>query len=121
MDVQALHLIAADLTVAVGAVLQASTGLGAGLLIVPVLALIDLNFVPGPVIFASLVLSSWMTYTGWTDIRRIHLQTVSAGLLMGMLVGFVGLSLLPPSRLGLLFGVLVLLAVAISACGLTCD
>ena len=55
--------IASALAITLG-VLQASTGLGAGLIVVPLLALISFELVPGPVIFASVILSSLMTYAG---------------------------------------------------------
>lgn len=118
MDVTFLDGLTADLVITLGAVLQASTGLGAGLLVVPLLALINLDLVPGPVIFASLALSGLMTYRGRDDIKRDHLHTVGAGLVAGMLGGMMSLAHLAPSSLGLLFGSLILLAVLLTALGL---
>ena len=81
MNVTLLDFIAAGLVIALGSTLQASTGLGAGLIVVPLLALIHLEFVPGPVIFASLGLSLLMTLVGRDAIKRVHLHTVSIGLI----------------------------------------
>jgi len=105
----------ATLTVALGAVVQAATGLGAGLLVVPLLALIHLQLVPGPVIFASLALSVTMTLQGRAHIERAYLGTVLSGLLLGTLVTGGFLSVLPLASLGMVFGLLILLAVVLSA------
>jgi uncharacterized protein len=118
MDVTLLDFIAAGLVIALGATLQASTGFGAGLIVVPLLALIHLEFVPGPVIFASLGLSLLMTLVGRDAINRVHLHTVSIGLIIGMLIGAVSLTQLGADRLGAMFGLLILLAVLVTALGI---
>ncbi|MGH8531229.1 MAG: TSUP family transporter [Gammaproteobacteria bacterium] len=117
MEFTLYRFAATVIIITIGAVLQASTGFGAGLVVVPLLALISLDLVPGPVIFASLMLSSLMTYTGRRDIKRAHLREVIVGLLIGMVAGIVSLSLLPQAKLGLAFGMLVLLAVLVSWLG----
>ncbi|MBA2251772.1 MAG: sulfite exporter TauE/SafE family protein [Nitrospirales bacterium] len=118
MDVTLLDFIAAGFVIALGATLQAATGLGAGLIVVPLLALIHLEFVPGPVIFASFGLSLLMTLVGRDAINRVHLHTVSIGLILGMLIGAVSLSRLAPDHLGAMFGLLILLAVFLTALGI---
>jgi uncharacterized protein len=100
-----------------GAVLQAATGLGAGLIIVPLLALISLEFVPGPLIFASLALSCLMAWRGRDEISFADMRLLLAGLGAGILAGAASLSAIPVKSAGLVFGVLVLLAVAITAIG----
>jgi uncharacterized protein len=85
---------------------------------VPLLALIHLEFVPGPVIFASLGLSLLMTLVGRDAINRVHLRTVSIGLIIRMLIGAVSLSRLAPQHLGAMFGLLILLAVFLTALGI---
>src|SRR5690348_10415595 len=57
IDLRVVDFVAANAAVLLGAILQASTGLGAGLIIVPLLALVSLDFVPGPVVLASVALS----------------------------------------------------------------
>jgi uncharacterized membrane protein YfcA len=44
------ELAAATLVVALGSVVQAISGVGAGFLIVPLLAWIDVGLIPGPVV-----------------------------------------------------------------------
>jgi uncharacterized protein len=117
MDATLLDFLAAGLVICLGSTLQASTGFGAGLVVVPLLALIHLEFVPGPVIFASLGLSLLMTLVGRRAINRMHLHTVSVGLIIGMLIGAVSLSRLAPDHLGTMFGALILLAVFLTTLG----
>ena len=117
MEPTIANVAASTLAITTGAVLQASTGLGAGLVVVPLLALISFDLVPGPVIFASLALSSVMAYAGRRHIAWSHLDKVLWGLSVGMLAGILGLSFLPPSRIGLVFGALILLATVVSVLG----
>jgi len=46
-------LVLATLVMAIGAALQAAVGLGMALFVVPLLALIDVRLIPGPVLLAS--------------------------------------------------------------------
>lgn len=119
MEFTFLHILAAFFVIALGTILQASTGLGAGLLVVPLLALIHLELVPGPVMFASLTLSSAMTYAGRRAIKRQHLLSVTFGLLAGMLMGIFSVTRFATSDLGPIFGVLILVAVMLTASGVT--
>ena len=78
MDLSFSAFIASVLVITLGSVLQTSTGLGAGLVVVPLLALISFELLPGPIIFASMSLSSLMTYAGRHHIKRAHLDKVLA-------------------------------------------
>lgn len=118
MDLSLIHFALSTLTVMFGAVLQAATGLGGSLLVVPLLALIDAKLIPGPVIFASLALSSIMAYRGRDRIRSGGLGSVLAGLATGTMLGVLSLSAIPLERAGLAFGMLVFSAVLISSLGL---
>lgn len=115
LTVASLALCAGVITL--GAILQASTGLGAGLVIVPLLGLISLELIPGPVIFASLALSTLMAWRGRRHIRFLNMRALVAGLVAGTVLGAIGLSAVPLDRAGVLFGALVLLAIAITAAG----
>lgn len=117
MDFTAANLVASTCAIALGAVLQASTGLGAGLVIVPLLALISLELIPGPLIFASLSLSSLMAVQGRDNIDFSNVRPIMAGLIAGTALGTLSISAVPLDRAGILFGALVLLAVAITAAG----
>jgi uncharacterized membrane protein YfcA len=114
MELLILNLIIISLIVCFGSVLQASTGFGVGLIIVPLLALVDLSYVPGPVIFGSLALSSLMTLAGRHHIDSDNLPWISIGLIIGSVIGAQALSYIPHNLSGVLFGSLIIIAIALS-------
>jgi uncharacterized membrane protein YfcA len=109
-----IDFVAANAAVLLGAILQASTGLGAGLIIVPLLALVSLDFVPGPVVLASIALSGIMAIRGRREIQIAGLGLLAVFLFLGVVVGALSISAIPPQRAGIAFGTLVLIAVGIS-------
>ena len=117
MSVEWAGIVVANGILAAGSVLQAATGLGAGLIVVPLLALISLEFVPGPVILAVLALGWLMAWRGRAEIAYTGMPVLLGGLLVGMVLGGAILSYLPADRLGVMFGVLILLAVVVSTSG----
>jgi hypothetical protein len=117
MTVSAPGLAAAAAVIAIGAVLQAATGMGTGILIVPLLALIDLNLVPGPAVMASMALSLPMAWRGRRHIAYDDLKPLMAGLLGGCSVGALGLASIPAERVGIAFALVILLTVAVTSMG----
>ena len=115
MQITTTSMLAANIAVMLGAILQASTGLGAGLIIVPLLALVSLVFVPGPLVLASMVLSGLMAYQGRREIDVRGLPWLLAFLFAGVVLGALSIAAIPAKRAGVAFGVLVLIAVAVSA------
>ncbi len=109
-----LHFLLAIAFVALGSVLQAATGLGAGLIVIPLLTFISIQFVPGPYLFGSLALSAAMAWAGRRDIERKHLLPVLSGVLGGSVVAAFLMAGLPLKTLGLVFGVLIIAMVVIS-------
>ena len=114
MSIFYINLIIATLAVVFASVMQASTGLGVGLLLVPLLALIDINYVPGPVILASAVLSFMMMIKEKDHLDVTNIQWVLLGIAFGSLIGVLTLSRVPLELLGVLFGALIVLAVGLS-------
>jgi len=112
-----LSLALAAMVIAVGAVLQAATGMGTGILIVPLLALIDLQLVPGPAVMASMALSLPMAWRGRRHIAYDDLRPLMAGLLAGCGVGALGLASIPAGRVGIAFAIVILVTVAVTSVG----
>jgi uncharacterized membrane protein YfcA len=108
---------AATLAVIAGSVIQVASGVGGGFIIVPLLAWIDLGLVPGPLVFASLSLSSLMALREWHAVSWRHIPVILGGLLPGSLFGAWVLISLPPAGLGIVFGTVILLAIIVTALG----
>ena len=102
------------LAVCFGSLVQSVTGLGAGLIIVPLLALISYDLSPGPIRFASLALTTVMAYRGRHEIKYSNLKLVITGILTGSIIASICLSVIPVTKIGLTFGVLILIAVLLS-------
>lgn len=117
MSLGLLDLAITTGVIAVGAVLQAATGMGTGILIVPLLALIDLSLVPGPAVMASMALSLPMALSGRRHIAYDDLKPLLSGLVAGCAVGALGLTAIPPERVGIAFALAILAAVAITSVG----
>lgn len=117
MSLGLLDLVVTTGVIAVGAVLQAATGMGTGILIVPLLALIDLALVPGPAVMASMALSLPMALSGRRHIAYDDLKPLLSGLVAGCAVGALGLTAIPPDRVGIAFALAILAAVAITSAG----
>ena len=114
MDWNLLNISLALGSVFLGSLLQSATGLGAGLVMAPLLAFISFTLVPGPMIFGSIALSLVMTVRGWRNVDFDQLAPLIAGLLAGTVAAAAVIASIPLSRLGLVFGVLILLAVLIT-------
>jgi uncharacterized membrane protein YfcA len=114
MELLILNLIILTLIVCAGSIMQASTGFGVGLLIVPLLALVDFSYVPGPLIFGSLALSLLMTIQGRHHIDTDNIQFIGIGLVLGSLLGAQLLTHVPVHLLGVLFGSLIIIALVVS-------
>ncbi len=101
-----------------GFTLQGAVGFGMGILGSPLLLLIDSRFVPGP------ILASTMVFTGLLTLRERHavdlngVRWLIAGRFAGTIPAAAVLAVLPAEQLSLVFGAMVLLAVAISVSGL---
>jgi uncharacterized protein len=111
-------LIAATLIVAVGAALQAVTGMGMALFAAPLLALIDPAYVPGPALCAVIALSALVAWRECTAIDRRIMVTALFGLVVGCVVGALVLALLTGRDLSQVFAMMILAAVGLSLAGL---
>jgi uncharacterized protein len=110
-------LLLAVLVMAVGAALQAAVGMGLGLFVFPLLALLDPRFVPGPMQVGAAVLAFAMVRRERAAVEWSALSVAVVGLLVGTAAGVWGLTLVDGQVLTRVFGGLILLAVALSVSG----
>jgi uncharacterized protein len=111
------HAAVAIAVMAIGSALQASVGIGLALFVVPILALIDRSFIPGPMLLAGVVLALLTAYRERTAIERPALLSALKGLAVGTVIGALALRFASGAHLDKMFGGLVLLAVLISVSG----
>ncbi len=104
---------------AVGCAFQAAVGLGFALVAAPALALVDPLFVPGPLLLAGAALAAIMAHHEREAIDRPLLSVCLAGLAVGTVIGTVALQTFGGADLQRLFGIVILLAVAISLAGVS--
>ncbi len=109
-----LDFVAATLIMAIGSAFQAAVGLGLALLVVPFLALIDMRFVPGPMLFAGIALTVATAWRDHPEIDRGQLGLSLIGLTIGTGVGAIALTFVAPTYFAKLFGAVILLAVLVS-------
>ena len=102
----------------VGFTLQGAVGFGMGILGSPILLLIDPRLVPGPILASTMVFTTLLTLRERRAIDLGGLRWAVAGRAAGTIPAAALLAVLPSEQLSLLFGGIVLFAVAISICGL---
>ena len=113
-----LAWFAATAVMAAACAMQAAVGIGMALFAVPLLVLIDPQFVPGPMLLAGVLVPLSAAWREWHAVDTQSIAPALLGLAAGTLVGALALSVLNPAYLGKVFGALVLLAVAISLSGI---
>ena len=112
-----LDVALANLIIATGAAAQAAIGMSLNLFAVPLLALIDPVYVPGPVLVHGFLLSclASLRVRESIDVRELGLA------LIGLIAGTVGAAILlvcvASEQLPRLLGLFILVAVALSAVG----
>ena len=100
-----------------GFTLQGAVGFGMGILGSPILILVDPRLVPGPVLASTMVFTLMVTVRERRGIDLGGLGWALAGRIAGTLPAAALLTVLPESQLSRVFGVMVLVAVAISVSG----
>lgn len=108
----------ATVLVAIGAVIQGTVGFGLGLFAAPLLLLIEPELVPGPLLLASGLLTALVARREWHAVRKQDLKWALSGRVVGTVLASAALLVLSADRVDLLFGTLVLAAVALTAIGL---
>jgi uncharacterized membrane protein YfcA len=110
-------LALAVLAVALGSIIQGVSGVGGGFIMVPLLAMINMKYLPGPLIFGSLSISGLMAWRerAHIDFRATHFIVMAV--IPGAALGAWLVSQVEPDHLGIVFGSMILFAVLISAFG----
>jgi uncharacterized membrane protein YfcA len=114
-----VHLSAAELAVALAAVLagafvQGTVGFGVNILAAPVMALVEPDALPAVLILAALPLATGMLVREHGHIDRDGLRWLLIGRLPGTALGALVVATLPPDDLAAVIGALVLVAVGMS-------
>jgi uncharacterized membrane protein YfcA len=107
----------ATLIIALGSMLQGSVGYGIGPFSTPLLAIVNPDYVPGPILLAVLFLSILIAAR---DFQAVDIQGLKWALptrILGTLVGGLFLSLIPRAYFSSFFGGLVLVAAGLSFFG----
>jgi len=113
-----VEVLVGMLVYCVAVIVQGTIGFGANMLAVPILALINPEFVPGPVLLMNPLMNAIFTIRERGNIDRYGLTWALVGRTPGMLIGVLALTVVAEDHLGTLFGVLVLLAVGMKVSGL---
>jgi uncharacterized protein len=102
-----------------GACAQGGIGFGLGLLGAPVLALIDHRFVPGPLIAVGVILTVAVLHRERRNLSVGLVRWAMVGRVGGSVAGAAAIAAVSEHTLGLMFGLLILLGVALSIGGCT--
>ncbi|HJL88991.1 MAG TPA: TSUP family transporter, partial [Acidimicrobiales bacterium] len=113
-----IEILGAMLVYCISVIVQGTVGFGANMLAVPILALINPDLVPGPVLLMNPLMNAIFTIRERGNVDKFGLTWALIGRTPGMLIGVLALTVVAEDRLGTLFGVLVLLAVGMKVSGL---
>ncbi|MFC4259775.1 sulfite exporter TauE/SafE family protein [Marinobacter lacisalsi] len=117
-DITIYHLLLANLVVLAGSCLQGVAGYGIGTLAAPLLFLISPMFIPAPLTLNAGVLTVLMLVRNRTSLQIREVRyAIGGGLIGAALAGFT-LTVITAKGFELIFGTLILLAVALSVAGL---
>jgi len=121
IDVNFLPLVYVFIVSTLGATLQGSVGFGLGFVAVPLLAVVDPRYLPGPLIMAALVFTILLSWREHESIQLKGMAWILVGRLVGTMIGIRLLIMIPEDHLSLTFAVMVMLGVLLSFLGLRLD
>jgi hypothetical protein len=111
-----VFLIAA--IVIIGAIVQVGLGIGFGLIVAPLLALLDPALVPAPTLILGMFTAGWAAFVERQAIIWPEVGVATAGRIVGVVAGLaILLSLSTESGFEFIFGLMILVAVVLSAGG----
>ncbi len=104
--------------VVIGSMVQATMGMGFGIAVGPLLALLDTSFVPGPTLVLGMLTAFLAVLPERHNIRWNEVGIAALGRVSGVIIAIAFLSLIPDRKTFLLaFGIMILLALAFSLSG----
>lgn len=118
VGLSAVELAIGIVVVVIAAALQGSIGFGLAVLSVPILTVVDPVFTPIPTLILSLVVGAGTLLRERSDLDLEGLGWVITGRIPGAVLGAWVLSIATERTLGIVIGVIVLLAVAVLGSGL---
>ena len=118
MDVSLIQIILANLAVLAGACLQGVAGYGIGTLAAPLLFLISPLFVPGPLTLNASLLTIFMLVRNRGALQVRPVRVALGGGVAGAALAALTLLMISTQAFELIFGVLILIGVALSVGGL---
>lgn len=114
------QMLLASLVILVATSIQVGMGIAFGLIAGPLLALIDIAFVPVPVLFLTFCTSISAFWSERKGVQWQELKYAVSGRLLGSIVGALVLSMIPGEKaFMLIFGSLIAFAVIVSVSGFT--
>lgn len=114
LGLPAAGALACVVVVYIGAVMQASTGVGVGILSSPVLLLVDPDFVPACIVLVVLPLTFSVAWADRSHIDRPGVIAALIGRVPGLILGALVVASISDDVLAILVGTTVLLGVAVS-------
>ncbi len=118
LDLAPWMIAAVAAIVVLGSIVQSGLGMGFGLMVAPLLALLDPALVPAPTLFLGMFTAAWGAFGDRGLIRWNEVAIASFGRFTGVAAGLVLLFFVAgEAGFSLLFGVMVLAAVFLSVAG----
>ena len=108
-------IIISIFAVLAGSITQGLSGLGFGMVTAPILLLIDPIFVPGPMLMLAMTVSMLVVFRDREHIDYKILGTTLSGRIPGTIIAAFAFSLIPLALYGIIFGILVLIAVILTS------
>jgi len=107
-------VVACLITVAIGSSVQATIGIGMGMLAAPVLGLADPAFLPATIMISVLPLSVGVAVRDWDAVNWVDVRNAFIGRVPGIALGAAVVAMTGPRAIAVIVGVSVLTAVAVS-------
>lgn len=117
-DLSIVEIILGILIVSLGAFTQGSIGFGFALVSAPLLSLINMEYIPGPIIFAALFTAILISFRERKSAELGKIKWLVVGRIAGNFSGAALVAYMSTKHFSIMFGVLVILAVLLSALGL---